>query len=163
MLATVVGRLWVYDLPVCLPGRACVDQPSVGESIIQVTSTLTPLSPLIAAVFIAFIGITFALLVVGLRRQWRGRGLPQWEGGLFAALLLFGVWASWVVSIRLALIDAIYSDFFGQAAVAVPMGLIGSWPTVLLSCQVMAAVGGLALVSLLCGALVQRRRARATA
>lgn len=163
MFATVVHGLWVQDLPVCLPGRTCVDLPPVGAPLMQVTSTLTPLSPLIAGVCVAFIGAALALLAVGLRRQWRGRGLSPWHAMLFLAFLLFGICASWVVVVRLATIDAIYSNLFGQAAAAVPQALVGSWPVVLVACRAMAVVGGLALIVLLCMALVQRRRARATA
>ncbi|MFD1721853.1 hypothetical protein [Amnibacterium endophyticum] len=161
MVAEVIGQAWVQDLPVCLPGRACVDQSPVAAPLMTVTSALTPLSPVLAVLGFAFVGVALVLMVVGVRRQWRGDGASGLLALLALALLLFGVIAWWVIRGRLALIKAIYSDLYGQAAALVPPSLVGSWPAVLASCWAMAALGGLAVVAMV-GTALLRLRADAT-
>ena len=124
----------------------------------DLTSALTPLSPLIAVVYLALVGAALMLIVVGVEQQWRGRGVPGWLVMLAAALLLLGACTWWTVSARLAIVSAIYSSIDGQPSAPVPSALVDSWPLVVTSSSAMMVVGALALVAVLGTALLRLRR-----
>ena len=157
MVAAVPQQAWVQDLPVCLPSRLCVYESPATAPLIQATSALTPFSPVLAAAFFAVTGFALFTVVVCLKQQWRGRGVSGWLVLLAAALLLFGVGASWAVRGRLAVILAIFNGEDGQAPAPVPSSLIGAWPAVLASSHAMVILGGLTVIAMLTIGLLRRR------
>lgn len=158
MLDLALRSDWVRDLPVCFPGRSCVDEPPLGADLINLTSALTPASPAIAAVSFAAVGASLVLIVLGLRLQWRGRGLRPWVLLLSMALVPAGVFTVWAIGGLLATIGAIYGGADGTPSALTPPSLTGSWPLVESAGTVMAALGAAALFVMLNTAAIRERR-----
>lgn len=158
MLEGVVGMGRLQDLPVCFPGRSCVDEPPGEADVVNLLSALTPISPVIAVVCFAALAVALVLVVIGLRRQWRGAGVRPWLVVLVAVLLLVGFVVAEVVAARSGTIAEIYSGVDGQGPGRPPASLTGWWPSVLVASDAMLLLGALALVALIATAVAHRRR-----
>lgn len=158
MLDLALRSDWVRDLPVCFPGRSCVDEPPLGADLINLTSALTPASPAIAAVCFTAVGASLVLIVLGLRLQWRGRGVRPWLLLLAMALVPAGVFTVWAIGGLLATSSSIYGGADGRPSALTPSSLTGSWPLVQSAGSVMVALGAVALFVMLNTAAIRERR-----
>lgn len=159
MLYPALRTIWLHDLPVCFPGRQCVDQSPLEADVINDTSALTPSSAAIAAGSFAVFGAAFVLALLGLGLQWRGRGVRPWLLVLASALLLVGLAASFAVRARLDAISLTYSNAYGQPSASAPASLSASWPSVLVAGQAMVVLGAVTLFLTLNTTAVRRRKA----
>ena len=153
---------WVHDLPLCFPGRACVDVPPGGAQAMYLVSDVTPASSGIAAALWAGLGIALVLIGHGLRQQWRGLGLRAWLILLAIGLVVAGAAVAWMMNGWLGEAGLIYGGVDGRPAEQVPASIVSSWPLVQAGARLAMALGATALFLMLNTAVVrQRRSARA--
>ena len=146
------------DLPVCFPGRQCVQTPPLTADLISATSALTPASSAIAAGCFVALGASLVLAGTGLRLQWRGPGVRPWLVVLAAALLLVGTVITYTISGWFGTILSIYSDLHEQPSAPAPASLNGSWHSVLFAGQAMVVLAAVTFFLILNTAAVRRRR-----
>lgn len=146
------------DLPVCLPGRQCVDEPPLAAPVLNAISSGTPLSSALSAGCFVVLGAALVLLVRGLLLQRSGSGVRPWLAALIAALLLLGVVLAYVLDVWFGTLSEIYSNVYGEPSAPVPASLIGSWPSVLFAGRAMVVLAAVALFAMLNTAVVRRRR-----
>lgn len=149
---------WTQDLPVCFPGRPCVDFVPAGADLAYAASALTPLSPAIAAGCFAVLGAALVLVGLGLKLQWSGPGVRPWLVVMLTALLLVGLSVTTFVDVWFGSISAVYSDVYGQPSAAAPPSLAGSWHSVLAAGHSMEILAVAAIGVLVIVAAVRRRR-----
>ncbi|RIX31085.1 hypothetical protein D1781_06865 [Amnibacterium setariae] len=148
----------VRDLPLCFPGRACVDVPPGGAQAMYLVAGLTPASAGIAAALWLGLGVALVIVVAGLRQHWRGQGLRPRAVLLAVALVLGGLILAWLMRGWLGEAALAYGGADGRAAAPVPAVVIGSWPLVRSAAVAGVALGVLALLAMLSIAAVPRRR-----
>jgi hypothetical protein len=159
VLDTALRSPWAQDLPVCFPGRSCVDVPPAGAGVITLTTALTPASGVVAASCWAALGVSLVVIGLGLRLQWRGFGARPWTVVLSVALLLGGVVTAWAIGGRLAELATVYGGADGRPPALTPSALTGSWPLVESAGSAGAALGAVALFLMLNTAAIRERRA----
>jgi hypothetical protein len=150
--------VWTHDLPVCFPGRQCVDFVPAGADLVYLTFGLTPLSPAIAAGCFALLGAALVLVGLGLRSQWRGPGVRPWLVVTVTALLLIGFGITTFVDLWFGSISSVYSGVYGQPRAPAPSSLAGSWHSVLAAGHAMEILAAVAIAVLATVAAVRRRR-----
>ena len=143
------------DLPVCFPGRPCMDFTPLGADVINLTSALTPASQAIEIGCLIALGLGLVAVVLGLRSRPIQPGPSPWLVVLSAALLLLGSAATSAVDNRFGAISLIYGPDPGAIS-----ALIGSWPEVRLAGDALALLGILALITTASLATVRLRRMR---
>lgn len=108
--------LWfdrAQDLPVCTPGRSCVNVLPAEAGVITLPLALSPSSGAIAAWCWAALGGSLLLIWLRLRLQWRGLPVRPWMVLLSVALLLVGVVTSWAIGGWLDEVAAVYAGADG--------------------------------------------------
>ena len=158
VLAETVGSAWVQDLPLCFPGRACVDVPPGGAQAMYLVSDLTSASPGIAAALWAGLGVALVLIATGLRRQWHASRLPRWSVLLAIALFIGGAVLARLVGAWLGEAAAVYGGIDGRPLAPTPSSVTGSWPLVQSAAGAGLALGATALLLMLNTTVVHRRR-----
>lgn len=158
MLDSALRLVWTRDLPVCFPGRRCVDFVPAGADIVSATSALTPLSPAIAAGGFAVLGASIVLVGLGLRLQVRGSGVRPWLVVTEVALLLIGFGITTAVDLWFGAISSVYSNVYGEPSAPAPASLDGSWRSVLVAGHGMETLAVVALALLVTVAAVRRHR-----
>lgn len=158
MLESVLRTVRPDDVPVCLPGRHCVDLVPAGGHLAHATVALTPDSPAIAAGCFILLGAALVLVALGLRLQWRGPGVRPWLVVVVAALLLVGFGITTAVDLWFGTVSEIYSNAFGELATPPPPSLFGAWPSVLAAGHAMEALAVGAIAVLVTVARIRRRR-----
>ena len=148
------------DLPVCFPGRRCVDFVPAEADLVSLTSALTPKSPAIAAGCFAALGASIVLVGLGLRVQWRGPGVRPWLVVTVTALLLIGFGITTVVDLWFGAVSSVYSNVWGQPSAPAPSSLAGSWRSVLVAGHAMEIVA-VAVIAVLATVAATRRHREA--
>lgn len=136
MRSLLPGLVWTQDLPVCFPGRPCVDYVPLGADVINATSALTPVSEAIAIGCFVLLGVALVLVALALRPQPRRLGPSPWLLVQSTTLFLIGVVAASAANARL---DAT-SSISGPEGAPAP-SLIGSWPSIGLVGDAIALLG----------------------
>lgn len=154
-----VGTAWVQDLPLCFPGRDCVDVPPGGAQAMYLISDITAASPGIAAALWTALGISLVLIWHGLRRQWHGRAIQPWLIVIPLVLVVAGAALTWLMNGWLGEAHLVYGGLDGRPAEPVPSSIVSSWPLVQTGAQSAMAVGATALLLMLNTTAVLRRRA----
>lgn len=162
MLALDLQSVRVHDLPLCFPGRACIDVPPGGAQAMYLIAGITSASPEIAAAVWAGLGVSLVLIGGGLRRHWRGLGLRPWLVLLAIGLVVIGAALAWPMNGWLGEAGLVYGGADGRPAERTPPSVVGSWPLVRSGARAGMALGASALLLMLNTAVVRRRRAART-
>lgn len=105
---TLVAALRPQDLPVCFPGRACMDFTPLGADAINLTSTLTPASQAIEIGYIVLLGLGIIAIAVGLLPRPHQHGPSPWFVAMTLALVIAGYAATSAVDSRFSALSLIF-------------------------------------------------------
>lgn len=150
--------IWVRDLPLCFPGRACIDVPPGGAQAMYLISDLTIASPGIAAALWTGLGTSLVLLGTGLRQYRRASASRPWPVLLAIALVVGGAALAWSAGAWLGEAAIVYRGDDGRPPEPIPSSVIGSWPLVQAAGRAGIALGAIALLLMLIAAVVRRHR-----